>query len=38
MEGEPPSRADVLALYGEAMLEAQRLEQAMVGLIGVRAS
>jgi hypothetical protein len=37
MEGQSPSRADVLAQYGEALLAAQELEEAMVGLIGVRA-
>jgi hypothetical protein len=37
MDGQSPSRADVLALYGEAMVEAQRLEQSMVGLLGARA-
>jgi hypothetical protein len=37
MDGQSPSRANVLALYGEAMVESQRLEQSMVGLLGVRA-
>ncbi len=37
MDGQALSRTDVLALYGEAMAESQRLEQSMVGLLGVRA-
>jgi hypothetical protein len=37
MREEAPSPSEVLAVYGEAMLEAQRLEEAMVGLLGVRA-
>lgn len=37
MDVQSPSREDVLALYGEAMTESQRLEQSMVGLLGARA-
>jgi len=35
-EPSPPSRAEVLCAYGEAMLAAQELEDAMAGLLGAR--
>lgn len=36
VDQEEPTRGEVLALYGEAMLAVQQLEEAMVGLLGVR--
>lgn len=33
---EEITRDQVLALFGEAMLAAQQLEEALVGLLGVR--
>jgi hypothetical protein len=35
-EGTQPTRDDVLAAYGTAMLAAQQFEESMVGLAGVR--
>jgi hypothetical protein len=32
----PPSRTQLLALYGEAMLAAQEFEEALAGLLGAR--
>lgn len=36
MDHQNPTRDEVLALYGSAMLAAQDFEEAMVGLVGVR--
>lgn len=37
MTDSPPTREDVLAAYGEAMLAVQQFEEAMVGLLGASA-
>jgi hypothetical protein len=34
MASSPPTREDVMAAYGEAMLAAQQFEEAVVGLLG----